>query len=223
MITLNYGCKNSYKSLSIVALALCAVSALCAVFAVAQAAERPVVGHAIKLEGGADAVFKNVPRTLKTGSPVLFEDLIRTSYGGRLSVEFADGSDITLGESASVLIDSFVYQPENSLGTLVLQVLHGAFLFVGGKIENIPDARVSISTPVATLGIRGTKVWAGKIDSGYGVLTLDGQVVVSNAVGSVTLGPGEGTMITDGNPPSQPVVWPEEKTQRALNATNHSQ
>jgi len=217
MVTLNNGCKYRYKTLAIAFLTFCAT------LTTAEAIERPVVGHAIKIEGGADAVYKNVPRPLKMRSPVLFEDLVRTSYAGRLSVEFADGSNITLGESASVLIDSFVYQPDTSLGTLMLQVLHGAFLFVGGKIENVPDAEVSISTPVATLGIRGTRVWAGAIDSGYGVLTLDGQVVVSNPLGSVTLGAGEGTMITDGNPPSQPVVWPEEKTQRALSATSYSQ
>lgn len=216
MLIVNNGCKNGYKTLSIVFFALCAM------LAASPSTARPVVGHAIKTEGGADAVYKNVPRTLKTGSPVLFEDLLRTSYGGRLSVEFADGSDITLGERASVLIDSFVYQPEKSLGTQMLQVLHGAFLFVGGKIENVPDAEVTISTPVATLGIRGTRVWAGAIDSGYGILTLDGQVIVSTPLGSVTLEAGEGTMITDGNPPSQPVVWPEEKTQRALSATSYS-
>ena len=34
-----------------------------------------------------------------------------------------------------------------------VEVLRGAFLFVGGRVEDAPDADVTITTPVGTLGI----------------------------------------------------------------------
>lgn len=217
MCSLNCMKKNRYKCIFVI------IFAMGTAFAGNQDTPRPAVGQAIETEGKATAVFDYVTRDLSRGSPVLFEDTVRTAPNSRLSVVLTDGSNITLGENASVVIDDFVYKPDTSIGTLVLRALHGAFLFAGGKIENIPNAEVSIFTPAATLGIRGTKVWAGPIDSQYGVLTLEGEVVVSNSLGSVTLGVGQGTMISDASPPSQPVDWSSEKVQRALNATLFSQ
>ena len=107
---------------------------------------------------------------------------------------------------------------------MALKALHGAFLFVGGKVEYVPNADVTITTPTATLGIRGTQVWGGLIDDGYGVLTLEGEVIVTNAAGSVTLTAGEGTMLSGPNePPGEVKTWPQEKVIRALDTIRMAQ
>ena len=61
---------------------------------------------------------------------------------------------------------------------MTVKVAQGAFLFVGGKVEDPSGGNVVIKTAVGTLGVRETTVWGGHIDGGYGVLVLDGEVEV---------------------------------------------
>ena len=214
--------KGMTQKLSITLLAL-----LCGLAWIINAAaldNRSQVGDVTRIQKTAIATFETSTRPLSTESPVLFEDLLQTGSGARLAVKLADGSEVTLGENCSLLVDAFVYSPENSQGELALDVIQGAFLFVGGKVEDVPNADVSINTPVGTLGIRGTTVWGGLIDDGFGVLTLEGEVIVSNTAGEVRLGPGEGTMISaPGQAPTAPKVWPEEKKTRAFATVNFSE
>ncbi len=92
----------------------------------------------------------------------------------------------------------------------------GAFLFVGGKIEGPTGGNVAIKTAVGTLGVRGTTVWGGAIDGGYGVLVLDGEVILKTKRGSVLMRKGQGTMVYGGRVPEAAAPWPEDRTKRAV-------
>ena len=48
---------------------------------------------------------------------------------------------------------------------------------------------------IAAIGVRGTTVWGGPIDNGYGVVVLSGEVTVTARRGPVTLKQGQGTML----------------------------
>jgi hypothetical protein len=201
----------------IVKILLAFICGLLLILLLPLADARTRVGAVEKVENSASASYRENNRRLHKGAAILFEDLLRTGAQSRLSVILADGSDLTLGENAQLLVDDFVYVPQNRAGKLALKALQGAFLFIGGKVEYVPDAEVSITTPVATLGIRGTTVWGGLIDDGYGILTLDGVVTVTNNAGSVTLNSGEGSMLTSiDEPPGAPVQWSQDKTFRAI-------
>lgn len=179
--------------------------------------ERPRVGGVAKLEREATATYEADTRQLAVQDAVFFQDLLETAERARLAVTLEDGTMLTLGEQASLRVDEFVYEPEGRRGSLSLSVLEGAFLFVGGATEDSEESDVEINTSVGTLGVRGTIVWGGRIDDGYGVLVAEGGVTVRNAAGEVDLGPGEGTMIDAMDAaPSAPKVWPREKVQRAL-------
>lgn len=180
-----------------------------------QAQEREQVGNVDRVQNTVNAIYADVNRSLTASDPVWFKDLLKTGPDARLAVTLVDDSSLTLGENASLKVDAFVYSPDS--GQLGLDVAQGAFLFIGGKLEDKPKASVNIKTPVATLGIRGTTVWGGPIDDAFGILTLKGAVTVSNAAGSVDLKAGEGTMIVaPDQAPSKPVTWPEGKVQRAV-------
>ena len=77
------------------------------------------------------------------------------------------------------MLDEFVYDPFRTRGELSLSVIKGAFLYVGGLVEGVSGARVRIQTPAAAIGVRGTTVWGGPIDNGYGVVVLSGEVTVT--------------------------------------------
>ncbi|MDZ7839228.1 MAG: FecR family protein [Gammaproteobacteria bacterium] len=185
--------------------------------AVWAAGDRPGVGGVERLEREATATFEADTRQLAVEDDVFFQDLLETSEQARLAVALADGTQLTLGENASLRIDEFVYTPDSSTARVGISVLEGAFRFVGGDAENMDDSEVEIKTGVGTLGVRGTSVWGGRIDGSFGVLVFEGNVTVRNEAGEVNLGPGEGTMVDDkDSPPSAPKVWPEEKVQRAV-------
>jgi hypothetical protein len=146
----------------------------------------------------------------------LFQDKLRTGAESRLEAKLEDGTVLTLGANARMTVDEFVYRPGAEGGKLALTVSQGAFLFVGGKIEGPTGGNVAIRTPVGTLGVRGTTVWGGPIDGGYGVLVLRGEVEVTTPNGAVTLHAGQGTMVRANQTPEGAGPWPEGRVRHAV-------
>lgn len=92
-------------------------------------------------------------RALFIGAQVVHDERIRTGANGRTQVVFLDGSALTIGPNADMVIDEFVYDPDAKVGTLALTAAKGAFRFVGGRISK--KKPVVIKTPTAVIGIRG--------------------------------------------------------------------
>lgn len=98
-------------------------------------------------------------RPLIGGGDIFSRDTIVTDASGQAQLLFLDQSALTVGPNAEVLIDEFVYNPqENSdLGRLAISVNQGVMRFVGGTLSKTED-QVEITTPTATLAIRGAIV-----------------------------------------------------------------
>jgi hypothetical protein len=178
------------------------------------------VGLVNKVENQAQVISASGAMTALIGSEVHMKDELRTGAGARLQVTFRDNTVLTLGEHASVMIDRYVYDPDQGVGETVLQATKGAFRFATGKIKELKDTKIAVSTPVADIGVRGTEFWGGPLEAKYGVLLLEGEVTVSNQAGSVTLsGSGQGTDIPSPlDAPGAPSAWPAEKVERAIDS-----
>jgi hypothetical protein len=57
-----------------------------------------------------------------------------------------------------------VLNPEKSKGEILLNATEGAFRFAGGKLKRMNEKKITVTTPVAALAVRGTEFWAGPID-----------------------------------------------------------
>jgi hypothetical protein len=181
---------------------------------VAQAAETDVIGNATQLKPEAGARFDGKPRELAVGAEVHRDEQVWTASGGRLDIQFADGSSITLGENARVVLDEFVMSEGASAGNQVVRSITGALRFVGGAVDK--SGATTIVTPIATMTVRGTEFFAGPIDGAYGVFVFDGEVDVATSAGSVTLKKGEGTTLTQSRvAPTPPKTWGGAKIARA--------
>lgn len=101
-------------------------------------------------------------RTLFIGANVFFKERIATSETGQTQLLFLDASSLTVGPNSEVVLDEFVYDPGTSTGALALTISKGVFRFIGGQISK--TAGVTIRTPHATLGIRGSII-QGSISS----------------------------------------------------------
>jgi hypothetical protein len=192
---------------------------LLALASTAWAAEDPSrVGFVNKVENEAEVVTGQAAATALVGTAVHMKDELRTGADGRLQVTFRDNTVLTLGENASVVIDSYIYDPDQSLGETVLQATKGAFRFATGRIKELREKKIAISTPLANIGARGTEFWGGPLGEKYGVLLLQGEVSVSNQAGSVTLAaPGQGTdIVSPQEAPGPASAWSAEKIGRAF-------
>jgi hypothetical protein len=92
-------------------------------------------------------------RVLHVGVDVQANEVVTTGASDRAHLVFLDGSSLTVGPQARLVIDRFVYDPNSKTGALAITASQGLFRFVGGKISK--TAPVTVNTPSATLTIRG--------------------------------------------------------------------
>ena len=57
-----------------------------------------------------------------------------------------------------------VYDPGEQSGTMSISLLQGAFSFVSGQIAKTDPNAMTLDTPTATIGIRGT-AGGGRVDA----------------------------------------------------------
>jgi hypothetical protein len=118
---------------------------------------------------------------------VFMNELIETDDESALVIHFADGSKLTVGENAKVLIDKYVYSPGGTGGEQIVTLSKGAFRFLSGAI---PKDKVKISTPTVTIGIRGTELIFDVAD--------DGETEMSAVSGEADCTDGAGETLTVG-------------------------
>jgi hypothetical protein len=108
-----------------------------------------------------------------SGEDVVMGDAVATRAQSRLQIMLLDQTAITMGENASLVIDEFVYDPDNASSALSASVTQGAFrLITGGVARSNPDG-TKVKLPNAVLTIRGTTT-QGNCDSSGCIVALSG-------------------------------------------------
>jgi hypothetical protein len=192
--------------------------------AAAPDASAAVAGTVTKLQGEAARVADGKRNSIDVGEALSVGDVIETGAKSRLLLKLVDGSELTLGENARVTLEALKIDKVASTGEEKIAVEKGSFLFQGGDIEKMKQRDVAVRTPVATMGIRGTKFWGGQQGERYGVLTFSGKVEVKGTDGkSVLLTAGKGTWFGAGEKaPKKPAAWTKDETSAAVESITFS-
>jgi hypothetical protein len=183
-----------------------------------QAAAQQAIGAVSRIQGQASGAHRGDTRTLSLKTSIFLNEVVSTGEAARLELTFTDNTRLTLGEKAKVTLNRYVFNAAAGRGTIKFGVV-GAFRFVSGQMSKLANSGVSVVTPVATIGIRGTEFWGGPIDDQVlGVFLIAGAVSVSNVAGEQILSqPGQGTNIArSGAAPGQVTFWPPDKVDRAI-------
>jgi ferric-dicitrate binding protein FerR (iron transport regulator) len=185
----------------------------------------------VTVEGEAVALRAGQVLPLAPGAEIHARDHLSTAPGAKLKARFDDGTTVVLAGASAAAVDI------RHGDTLALRLTDGAILVEAGRVG---DLRLRI--PVAVVGVRGTRFWAGPVDGRFGVLLLDGGIWVENRSGRVELdiggtgvflpppeGPvppelaeeagawaGPGAPPLPGGPASPPMAWPTDLTTRVL-------
>ena len=187
-------------------------------FASGPAAAQRAIGAVSHIQGDSSGTRGGTTRALGLNASVFLNEVVSTGEAARLEITFTDNTRLTLGEKAKLTLDTYVFNPAARSGTINFGVV-GAFRFLSGQVSKLASSNVSVTTPVATVGIRGTEFWGGPIDNqALGVFLIEGTVSVSNAAGQQILSrPGQGTNIaTPGAAPGPVTFWPPDKVNRAI-------
>jgi ferric-dicitrate binding protein FerR (iron transport regulator) len=99
---------------------------------------------------------------------VVSEEVVETVKGGALHLKFVDGTELRLGSSSRLTLDSIVYDPNQGTGEFFVDLAPGAFRIITGAMAS---ESFRLETPVAVIGIRGSDVEIGVADDG--VTTVD--------------------------------------------------
>ena len=128
--------------------------------------------------------------------PVFLGDIVNAARLSSLQVLLLDQTVFTVGPDSLLTIDEFVYDPNKDNNSVAASVQKGMFRFMSGSISKSKGADVSVNTPVASMGVRGTivegLVGAEAIDiaRAAGVLPVGASVDIAGATLFVLRGPG---------------------------------
>jgi len=137
--------------------------------AAAPAAQQPI-GRVETVSGSATVTRNGVAVDLNVGDLVFQGDVVQTRSDSTLGIGFADGSAFSLKENARMALNEFVYDPNSTSNSALINLVQGTVSFIASQVAKTGNMRVD--TPTATLGIRGTFVTLS-------VSSIDGNTVAS--------------------------------------------
>jgi hypothetical protein len=88
------------------------------------------------------------------GDFIYRNDVIQTGADGKLGIVFTDGTAFNISKNARMVLNEFVYDPKGHSNSTLISLTKGTFTFVAGQVAKTGDMKVT--TPVGTMGIRGT-------------------------------------------------------------------
>ena len=153
--------------------------------------------------------------TAELNSDIFSYDDVRTGKG-RLAIQFLDDSVVKLTEHSKLIIDEYIFDPDPSKSKMALNMASGTARFITGKLGKINKQNISIKTPTATIGIRGTDFTTTVDELGRSLVILlpdedgtsSGEITVTTASGVEILNePFQATMVSAWEtPPTRPVT-----------------
>jgi hypothetical protein len=85
-------------------------------------------------------------------------DHILTGVNGKAGLIFEDDTVIAIGPNSSIVIDSFMFQPNEKKLSFIARIIRGTASYLSGQIAKLAPNNVRLETPHATVGMRGTHV-----------------------------------------------------------------
>lgn len=134
------------------------------------AAPQPI-GETTRVVETVEGTIEDLNRVLVLRDPVHRQEYIETEVDSAARMVFADGSKLSVGSKAQVVLDDFVYAGGDD-DTSVITLTKGVLRFVSGSMRK---PGVEIRTPAATIGIRGTDFAVVVDDNGRTYLVMDRQ------------------------------------------------
>lgn len=172
-----------------------------------HAASPQPIGSAVQIVNLVYAEYNRDTRSLQEGDRVHQDETIEVGLDASSEFKLDDDTKLALGAGSHLKLDKFVYDPNKSNGSIVLDLIKGTFRFMTGVAEK---PTYVIKTPAAAITVRGTIFDVFVQDSGLAWLLLhEGAVQVCNVRGQCKDldEPGKLIRIGDDGDVGAPVRW----------------
>ena len=152
------------------------------------------IGVVAVQEGVTSVEREGEESDLAKNSDIMFMDNVKTGKG-QLGITFVDDTVVAVSAQSSLIIDDFVYDPNNAEGSkLVLKVAAGTVRYASGNIARLNKQNVDIRTPTAKIAVRGTAFSMTVDEIGQSLIILlpnvdgtVGEIDVESDIGIVRL------------------------------------
>ncbi|MCH7937342.1 MAG: peptidylprolyl isomerase [Proteobacteria bacterium] len=150
-------------------------------------AARPMIeiGTTVKVVNLVHAKILN--RRLKLGDNVVYRETVSTGKASAVDILLIDESTLIMGEFSELILDSMVYNPNRGVVEGTITAVKGIFRFstAGVKMD------VTINTPVATIGVRGTEFDVLTKPTETEIAVHEGTIEVTSAAGTQRVSRGQ--------------------------------
>ena len=147
----------------------------------------PAMAQDVGTAAAVNPLSKSTPpggttRVLRIGARVVHKERVQTTAEGTVQLLFIDKTTLNIGPNSNLVIDNFVYDPSAGTGKIAASLTKGALRFVGGQLSH--QGAATVSTPVATIGIRGGIATISHGPEGTRIINDFGWLSITNGCGT---------------------------------------
>jgi hypothetical protein len=112
------------------------------------------IGNVATVTGIATVIRDRNSYPLRVRDDIYLNDIVQTSSNSSLGITFNDATTFNLSASSKITIDNYVYEDGGKQNSGLFDIGKGTVAFVAAAVAK--TGNMKITTPTATLGIRGT-------------------------------------------------------------------
>lgn len=111
------------------------------------------IGEAAVIQNQVLRIAGTTTSRINVGDEVVRDETVKTGSDSTARLVMIDSTNLSLGANATLTLDRTVFNTETSYRDIAVRLGTGAFRFVTGHSDK---TAYKISTPLATIGVRGT-------------------------------------------------------------------
>jgi len=126
-------------------------AALCAAAALADVGQIKVAKGQVSIDRSGQSLPGQVGMSLQAA------DVLKTGSDGSVGITMRDNSLLSAGPNSILSLERFEFDPTTSAGRFDAQLQRGTLAVVSGRIAKQSPQAMTVRTPAAVLGVRGTE------------------------------------------------------------------
>lgn len=144
-------------------------------------------------------------RPLTSQSPLYKGDTMVAPSGTQAQIRFKSGNLVSCAPDSSCHVNADNEKSTNP-SNAVVSLVKGGIQTIVAAVSNINASESKISSPIATIGVRGTFITTALTNNGQEIAVWKGKAEFSNPAGSIVLGPDtEFKFARAASPTSKPI------------------
>jgi len=125
--------------------------------AVSAAWAQEPIGFVKTVSGSAVVIDSGKSMTARIGTPIKMGNTLKTGAKGTMGVTFRDNTVMSFGPDTELTVDDYLYSPGTGKLKFGTSLSMGSLQVVSGVIAKLKPQAVTVKTPAAMIGCRGTR------------------------------------------------------------------